>query len=329
MLYSANIFARFCSGKLLPLADWGAAAVDKAMLENDQGPLWEPPKAEKPELSLPERIALVRELLAALDIVMGDISRTHFTGGLKEQSYDIVRRAAIIRQREGLTAILSLCDTGSAAFGVCLLRPAYEEMLWLEYLSKHSDVANELLHLMGQASIKEHMRVQMDYLKRDGMHAVGFTMKFAKLFIASAPAATAGIKAIGAKLGWRRESDKPSVAHIAQQVGRKDEYDYIYEATSRFVHFSPHELMRRAWGDHETMHISSDHFAKYWALFSLHWGLRIFLNSIRAVHDIFPDDSAKRESYDKITEIIQSGILPPVPIITEAELDWSYMKRKT
>jgi hypothetical protein len=41
----------------------------------------------------------------------------------------------------------------------------------------------------------------------------------------------------------------PSVRYMADKSGLSELYDYIYHATSIFVHFNPHILLRMGWGD--------------------------------------------------------------------------------
>jgi len=42
--------------------------------------------------------------------------------------------------------------------------------------------------------------------------------------------------------------DVPSGAWIAERDGEKTLYDYLFSATSRAIHFSAGEIMRRGWG---------------------------------------------------------------------------------
>ena len=274
-----------------------------------------------------EHASQLREVVTELDTIVGDIRRAPFTNGSKEEFYNITRRAALVRQREAIDAIISLCETGHSAFAVCLLRPAFEEQLWLEYLAKYPAEAPNLVLALGQKIIADSMRAQSEYLGKDGMHAAGFSMKLVKRFLAHATQSVTTLKTLGAKLGWRQGADLPTLTHVAQKVGRKKEYDFLYEATSRYVHFSPHELMRRAWGDHREMRISSSHFTGYWSAFALHWSLRIYVNTIIACADLFPDD-ADPEVYDRLFRLL-SDYVPQVPILTSEELKWPTRKGST
>ena len=76
----------------------------------------------------------LREILSRLDQITGELGTVHVGNSVKAKYYEIVQRAALVRQREALDAVVTLCETGHSAFAVCLLRPAYEELLWLEFL---------------------------------------------------------------------------------------------------------------------------------------------------------------------------------------------------
>ncbi len=237
--------------------------------------------------------------------------------------YEIVRRAALIRQREALDAIISLCESGHSAFAVCLLRPAYEELLWVEYLGQHSEVANELLIGTCQTGISESLEAQSEFLGRDKFQQTGFTMKFLKARVAQARQAQSTLRELGRKLGWRQGSSSPSVAFLSRKVGREKEYSYLYQATSRFVHFSPHELVRRAWGSPTAITISSAHFTGFWSAFALHWGLRIYIESFAACADLADFEEATPDTYDTMLALLNEYV-PPVPIITREELEWHW-----
>jgi hypothetical protein len=57
--------------------------------------------------------------------------------------------------------------------------------------------------------------------------------------------------ALWAKHRWKlnKYSYMPSVRLMAETANLLDLYDYIYAATSRWVHFSPRTLLRMGWGD--------------------------------------------------------------------------------
>jgi len=265
----------------------------------------------------------LREILSRLDQITGELGTVHVGNSVKAKYYGLVQRAALVRQREALDAVVTLCETGHSAFAVCLLRPAYEELLWLEYLAKHKEVANDLLVQMCQHGIAESLGAQSDFIGRAAMQELGFSMRYVKVRCAADGAVVKSLRDLGAKLGWRQGADSPSIAYLARQVGREKEYPYLYHATSRFVHFSPHELVRRAWGNPREVKIGSGHFVGYWSAFALHWGLRIYVHSLIACGDLATLDSAEEEVSNELLALLKSYV-PPVPIITKEELEWPW-----
>ena len=136
------------------------------------------------------------------------------------------------------------------------------------------------------------------------------------------------LQKLGEKLGWPKQYVKqgrlPSMHWLAEKTNEKAMYDFLYHATSRFVHFSVPELLRRAWGNPQTGNISvrSVHFRDYWGMFSLHWGLRLFLDSAK----IFCDDSNLPDVSLDEAHLLEAaeriGKYGQVPIITAEELAW-------
>ena len=271
--------------------------------------------------SIEDAVKVVKSLMGRFDRVVGDISRVEFGEGTREKFHEILRRAALIRQREAISAIIALCETGHAAFAVCMIRPAYEEMLWLMYFEKYPDDAAAITHFMTIAGIGKALEVQTKYIGEDTMVQGGFPKRFLESFAAGYQDAVEQLRVIGARLGWRKASEQPTLAHIAQSVGRKAEYDFIYEGTSRFVHFSPHELTRRGWGTQREMFVSSNTFAPFWGRFALYWSIRIFSRTLATIAETLPEHQTNEPlNRDAITEFLEQ--IGPVPIITVNELEW-------
>jgi hypothetical protein len=96
------------------------------------------------------------------------------------------------------------------------------------------------------------------------------------------------LEALGRRLGWPEKNNgvliPPSLpfSFLAKMVGRADEYDYLYQATSRYVHFSPQQLLRRGWGKKGRITIDSAHMSEHWASFALYWCFSIFFQTLLA-----------------------------------------------
>jgi hypothetical protein len=105
---------------------------------------------------------------------------------------------------------------------------------------------------------------------------------------------------------------------LSRKVGREREYNFLYHGTSRFVHFSTHEIFRRAWGRKGEVSIGSNSFAQYWQDFALCWSLRLFLALVVRCQDVLTDADFSSEKIASLSaELEEIGV---VPIITAEEL---------
>ncbi|MCO5240539.1 MAG: DUF5677 domain-containing protein [Chitinophagaceae bacterium] len=65
----------------------------------------------------------------------------------------------------------------------------------------------------------------------------------------------------------------PSVHFMSKEAGELELYNYLYHASSSFVHFSPNNLLRMGWGDLPDINFSTANFKLYYRDFSLFYGL--------------------------------------------------------
>lgn len=261
-------------------------------------------------------------LLDAWDQCLVGVDRMPPHDRLKDHSFKLTKRAALIRQRDALRAALSMSRTGHGAFAVTFLRPAFEELVWIEYLNKHKSEADELIILILREAVGKSLKAQRDYISPKGMVAAGIPMSFVKRTLARQGVVKEALLSMGRKLGWMSGSNEqtgPSLKHVATSVGRIKEYNFLYHGTSRFVHFSVAELFRRAWGHADDVTISTKHFERYWVDFALYWGSYIFLNLMSACESEI-DAPIPQEVGATVLEVIESQ-LKQVPIITGGELN--------
>jgi hypothetical protein len=239
-----------------------------------------------------------------------------WTGPDEDQFWEFLKRGVVMRQHEAMLAILHMADAAIGHFGVTFLRPAYEELLWLEYLQKNEKLAQELSRCFARHDVAESLDKQNQYLGFKAMQGIGFTQKFVKLFLAQAGESAARLRVIGRELGWRHGEGMPGAKFVAKKIGRESEYNFLYHATSRFVHFSPQEIFRRVWGKSGDVSVSSQSLSNYWSDFAIYWGFQIFYQSLSACGEAIgfnPKDSP-------ITNWDEIKILRPVEMVTAAEL---------
>jgi hypothetical protein len=220
-------------------------------------------------------------------------------------------------------------EGGYGHFGVTFLRAAYEELVWIDYLMRHQDAIAELVSELPRKELADALGAQVDYLSVGEMHAIGFTMRWVKRVLPQLEKSNDRLKSIGKRLGWRDGQSVPSMAFLARKTKRDKEYRYLYQATSRYVHFSSHELLRRVWGKHGEVTISSDIFSKFWTDFALYWAIRMLVETVQVARlsvfqtgsvEVPTDFFARVEALRKVQMVTASELegwddpkpLPPV-----------------
>jgi hypothetical protein len=240
----------------------------------------------------------------------------------------LIRSAMLRRQYECLSIAVDLVDKSQGFAAVALLRPACEEFLWAKYLAslKPSD-AEDLLVLMAQRELRDSLAAQDARTGRAVSDHLGLT-RYIEQYEASARTLNARTKALGTKLQWEKRTIEgaklPSVAFVAKAVGETPLYRFLYHASSRYVHFSPAELLRRAWGRTGDVTVSSMHFTDYWGSFVLYWGVYLIASTFPILCELGGeldlDDSIDGDRL--IAAARRIGEHGPVAIITAEELAW-------
>ncbi|MBY2983101.1 DUF5677 domain-containing protein [Rhizobium leguminosarum] len=258
----------------------------------------------------------VKEAAGVLGKDIETLRSYEWSGPEEKYVWEWLKRSILVRQFEALETIIFLAENNRGPFGVTMLRPAYEEYLWAKYLEKHETFARKISLLLLRREIDDTVDAQNVYLGAKTMQHLGFTQKRIKQMQASFRPGSTELREIGRALKWRNEQP-PGAAALARETGDEREYNFIYHATSRYVHFSTHELCRRVWGQKGKVKIGSDQFSGYWTDFALYWAFRIFIYTCREFVDIWPgeDDSSLEALLPSIEK------LSPVPIITSSELE--------
>ena len=235
-------------------------------------------------------------------------------------------RAILHKQFEALEVISHLVVQRKGFIAGPLLRPACEELIWASYLvSIPSDAAEELIPCIAQDEVLKSLRAQDQSAGRSVTKTLGLLPHLQNAERAEIDRRKR-LQVLGQWLNWpKRDVERgqlPSIRWLAKSTNHQDTYKLIYHATSRFVHFSVAELLRRAWGNpyKKSVSISSDQFGAYWSQFSLHWGLILFLDTAIALYEILKI-SAEIDQTIFLKAAERIGEIGKPPIITAAELD--------
>jgi hypothetical protein len=152
------------------------------------------------------------------------------------------------RQTDALAGTVALGNTGHGHLAVALVRAFLEERLWVALLARMtSNDARTLLIAMGRWDAVRALVAQRDYV---GDRVMSLDLWYPPGFVDAQAAALPQIKDDLRRLRsvWGWEGTLPSTAWVAGQVSLRDEYEYLHSATSRAVHFSAGEVLRRGWG---------------------------------------------------------------------------------
>ena len=267
----------------------------------------------------------VRAYLAATDRLVDYVSEFEWdeaTGHL-----EIVFRAVLRRQHEALTAILSLCQNARGDAAVPLLRPACEELILVTYLTTiQREQAQRLVVALAIVEIHDDLRAQQKFAGEDVMRELGFSARFVTEAKLKDAAAKEELAVLGRELGWkvRGRGVVPSVRFFAERTQILDVYDFLYHATSRFVHFKVKELFRRAWGHPPRLSVSSAHFAEHWTMFALYWGLWLHLHTTIVVLKVLEVPNDVLDENSLLNALGQLG--GKVPLVTARELVWEGLR---
>ncbi|MFF1906834.1 DUF5677 domain-containing protein [Kitasatospora sp. NPDC058218] len=160
-------------------------------------------------------------------------------------------RASVSRQAESLrisSAVFS--QTGQAHLLGAFVRKSFEELVWLKYLrTLPVDQRRKVVHAFAAFELGFLARGQLQSLGGKQMKKIGFEAKFIDALAARGKESREELAEEAVNLGWAEDGDgkftPPSVATLARSVGLSSEYQDVYDSSSRSVHFSISESLRR------------------------------------------------------------------------------------
>jgi hypothetical protein len=267
----------------------------------------------------------IKQLMDLLRPIVDDASKVAWK--VSDGFWLLVCRCVLRRQFDALEAIANLVSRGEAHSSVPLLRPACEEFLWVKYLRTLKPELREVIVLQkSQIETADTLDAQRAYAGDKLMEEFGFTTTFMDALRKNRSSAQMKLKVVKKQLKWPTKPEfLPSANFLARVTNEKELYDLIYHATSRTVHFTVSELLRRAWGDAKEVTISSQHMHGYWSKFSLYWGWRLFFFTFVEIVEAFESQGvsvpnfADETRFDSLMkEFAAPGMMP---IITPLEMN--------
>ena len=272
------------------------------------------------------RLENVRQLLALFKPIIDDSSKLKWRPS--DGFWLLLCRCMIRRQFESMETVVKLVNGEDAHAALPLLRAACEEFIWLSYLrSIEEHVCEQIILHKSQLEIAASLRAQTIAAGKKQMIEFGFTPEFLDSVSANKHTAQRELRSIGLSLGWNLSGKRylPSARFIAEKTNEAALYDLIYHATSKAVHFTVTELLRRAWGNASEVLIGSAEMNAYWADFSLYWGWKLFFLTFAQVAEVLEKNKTPLidfENNELLLPLVKKFIAPgQVPIITPEELN--------
>lgn len=155
--------------------------------------------------------------------------------------------ASVRRQQQGIRAAILLARNGLGQLAVAFVRTALEDVMWLGFLSTlERRPSQRLFLLMSQWDGYRSLLAQREHLGDEVMTELFFTSAFLDASQAQRDVVKQELKELKKEYNWPGGM-LPSGDWIAARAGKTELYNYLHSATSRAVHFSAGEVMRRCW----------------------------------------------------------------------------------
>ncbi|MGK8525063.1 hypothetical protein ACRS6B_27570 [Nocardia asteroides] len=194
------------------------------------------------------RLAVVEEWLASLrqGLVVGDWTWEAVASDLRLLAVNYIIR----RQLEALEATVVLAKSGFGHLAGGFIRPALNELLWIDWIKDlPKAAAHELLLDLGRYEAVRSLVAQRDFVGDQMMQKLWYPVAFLDTVAGQESELKGELKKRGEALGWGTRVSPPA-DWVAERTGRGPLYRYLHSATSRSLHFSMGEAMRNGWGEH-------------------------------------------------------------------------------
>jgi hypothetical protein len=227
--------------------------------------------------------ALCKRVRALLDELQQTVSDATRASILEKGIFGCALRAALAKSFEFATLTHSDPSPTHGFFITATLRGICEDLIVLTFLdSLSAEDRNRAMMLLIKSNVAEGIEAQSVFFEaarpwqpvlRPSRQGIDDTER--------------GLRELSAKLGWTGRQAWPTVWFMAKASSLAPLYSYLYSATSKWVHFSPHIFLRMGWGgkqddvgDHTEWIFTTANFAQYYADFNQVYALLLLLRML-------------------------------------------------
>ncbi len=240
-------------------------------------------------------------------------SRLLIAGDLKwvevEADYRLLAvNSALRRQLESIRAAVLLSWQNLGHLAVAFVRSALEDVMYLGFLvSLDLKDSQKLFQLMGNWDTLRSLLAQRAYVGDEVMARLWYPDGFLDRAVDAREKVRAELKELQKHYKWSG-GILPSGEWIADQSNQRELYDYLHAASSRALHFSAGEVMRRGWG-HPSGRIVTDksEFRDHLSSFALDQLWRLYVETWRVTMPLLEAagiSSDDRLSFDEMQPVL-------------------------
>lgn len=211
--------------------------------------------------------------------------------------YMIVLRAALAKSFDFNAYVSGLKSSSHSFYHTATLRGICEDLIVLKAIHQlpQADRSKLVTHIQ-RSEIYDAVKSQTKFFSANRPKQPIVSNKNADKI---AEGEAKEILAIYGKYGLLKNGRRPTVRQLAIKAGLLDVYDFFYAATSKWVHFNPHLLMRMGWAPEKSLEatytFSTSHFSTYYAIFNAVYGAYLF----GLFHEFFGEELKINPKMDK------------------------------
>lgn len=229
--------------------------------------------------SLVERVEAVEAFIeiAGRLVAVGDLKWVDVEADYRLLAINVALR----RQFESIRGAVIFARQDLGHLAVAFVRASLEDVIYLGFFASLAlEDSQKLFLLLGNWDATRPLLAQRAYVGDDVMNALWYPTAFLDAVQLKRDEVRSQLKELQNHYYRWPGGELPSGAWIAEKAGKKDLYDYLHAATSRSLHFSVGEIMRRGWG-HPSGKMITDklEFREHLASFALDQLWRLYVET--------------------------------------------------
>ncbi|HEX8521679.1 MAG TPA: DUF5677 domain-containing protein [Tepidisphaeraceae bacterium] len=214
----------------------------------------------------------VREVLSQIEPLIARTSR----GSTREDGFFISCVRAALAKNFELNTFIQAHDAGIHDFAITAsLRGVCEDIIALRFIGtfakQHREEAVAVLMLK---SVMELLQEQTKFFEK---YRPSQPILDANNVAAEIHNLRLRLRQMRKSYRWKKHREWPSVQEMAEFTHLRPLYDFLYAATSCFVHFSPSNLIRMGAPVQDQLQFSTSNFTEYYHAFNCLYGLFLFI----------------------------------------------------